>query len=260
MNSNTNIHQNFDKPQVTQPVFRLLVLLWLLTAISQLGALAYSKTQSGENFQDVFLQSLIILSLLTIPLCGLGIWFGRQIGVGAPLFAALLAKAPGARNWLLQDLKLAGLLGLLMGGLLIIIRVFTAPYLPPELPAFGHLGVLGGLLASTGAAIGEEVWFRLGLMTILLWLITRALGHSDIRPTVAWPVIILAGIGFGLAHLPQLISHGAGSPFAIGGTIIGNTLVGALYGWCYWRRSLIAAMMAHFSVDLVIHVFPAFFS
>ncbi len=260
MDANTIFNQVFDKPKVTQPFFTLLVILWLLTAISQLGALAYSTAQSGENFQDVFLQSLIILSLLTIPLCGLGIWLGRQVGLGAPLMAALLAKTPGAKNWLFQDLKLAGILGILMGAILIIIRFFTAPYLPAELPAFGHLGVIGGLLASTGAAIGEEVWFRLGLMTLLLWLITRALGHDEIRPAVAWPVIILAGIGFGLAHLPQLISHGAGSPFAIGGTIIGNTLVGALYGWCYWRRSLIAAMMAHFSVDLVIHVLPAFFS
>jgi membrane protease YdiL (CAAX protease family) len=33
--------------------------------------------------------------------------------------------------------------------------------------------------------------------------------------------------------------------------------VGLLYGWCYWKRSLIAAMVAHFSVDVVIHVLPA---
>ena len=44
----------------------------------------------------------------------------------------------------------------------------------------------------------------------------------------------------------------------IGGTILGNTAVGILYGWCYWKRSLVSAMVAHFAVDIMIHVLPAF--
>ena len=58
--------------------------------------------------------------------------------------------------------------------------------------------------------------------------------------------------------LPQLVASGAGSPFATGGTVLGNIAVGTLYGWCYWKRSLIAAMAAHFAVDFMIHVLPAF--
>jgi membrane protease YdiL (CAAX protease family) len=54
------------------------------------------------------------------------------------------------------------------------------------------------------------------------------------------------------------MSYGAASPFAIGGTIVGNSVVGVLYGWSYWRRSLVAAMVAHFAVDVVLHVLPAF--
>jgi len=68
---------------------------------------------------------------------------------------------------------------------------------------------------------------------------------------------IWLGRQIGLVHLPQLMSYGAGSPFAIWATIIGNSLVGTMYGWCYWRRSFIAAVIAHFSVDLVIHALPA---
>lgn len=40
-------------------------------------------------------------------------------------------------------------------------------------------------------------------------------------------------------------------------TIIGNTLVGTVCGWIFWQRSLIAAILTHFSVDLVLHVLPA---
>ena len=149
------------------------------------------------------------------------------------------------------------MLGVTVGGIFVLIRMISEPYLPVELPTFGYRGVMGGLLVSAGAAVGEEVWFRLGLMTILVWFAARLFGHWETRSIVAWPIIILTSIGFGLAHLPQLISHGAGSPFAIGGTIIGNSVVGILYGWCYWRRSLMAAIIAHFAVDIAIHALPA---
>lgn len=98
---------------------------------------------------------------------------------------------------------------------------------------------------------------RLGILTLLLWSIARLSGRKSIAPSTAWPVIVLVSIGFGLAHLPQLNSYGAASPYAIWATIIGNSLVGTMYGWCYWRLSFIAAVIAHFAVDIVIHAIPA---
>lgn len=38
----------------------------------------------------------------------------------------------------------------------------------------------------------------------------------------------------------RIISTGG----AIAGTIFGNSVVGVLYGWCYWRRSLVAARIS----------------
>lgn len=153
---------------------------------------------------------------------------------------------------------MACILGVAVGGLLLLIRQLSAPYLPPEIPAYGHRGVIGGLAASFGAAVAEEVWFRLGLMTLMIWCAARLLKDRTPRPTAVWTIIVFSSVAFGMAHLPQLISYGAGSPFAIGGTVIGNTVVGILYGWCYWKMGLFAAMIAHFSVDVVIHVLPAF--
>jgi len=193
----------------------------------------------------------------TIPAAGLGIWLGRGIGLGTPRLSDLMNKKSDTLKLLQQDARLASILGLVIGAMLLVLRIVTADFLPPELPNLGHRGVLGGLLVSIGAAVGEEVWFRLGLMTLLLWLVTRLFGHEEIRPSVAWTIIILVSFGFGLAHLPQLLSYGAGSPFAIWGTILGNVMVGVLYGWCYWKRSLFAAIVAHFSVDILLHVLPA---
>lgn len=42
-----------------------------------------------------------------------------------------------------------------------------------------------------------------------------------------------------------------------GATMPGNTLVGIVCGWLFWQRGLIAAIVAHFSIDFVLHVLPA---
>jgi uncharacterized membrane protein len=254
MGSGKEIDQNLKTAGTVQPVLLPLFVILLLTIVTQLAHLVYN---SSRDFQSIVLPSVLYLSLTTIPLAWLGIWFGRQIGLGTPLLAAVLQKQPGAWKKLLNDARIAIPLGLSLGAALVLLRVVTAPYLPPEIPVFGHRGVIGGVLVSAAAAMSEEVWFRLGIMTMLLWSFTRLLRHNSIRPSVAWSVIVLVAVGFGLAHLPQLNAHGAASPFAIWATIIGNSLVGTLFGWCYWRLSFVAAVIAHFAVDVAIHAIPA---
>ena len=117
--------------------------------------------------------------------------------------------------------------------------------------------LLAGLLLSAGAAVGEETWIRLGIMTLLAWPVARLLGHSEIRPIVGWPAIAVAASAFGLIHLPQLAQFGAATPVSVAATLLGNGIVGVACGWLYWRRSLLAAMLAHFAVDLVLHVLTA---
>lgn len=251
---------NFRSQTNEMPIFIALFFILFLTVAAQIGSLAFTSSTNSKDFQSIVLPSIAMLCLVTLPLAGIGLWLGRQIGLGIPTLSALYLKEPGSWKGLFDDAKIAIVWGLLLGGLLVLVRVLTEPYLPPELPAYGHRGVVGGLLVSVGAAVGEEVWFRLGLMTILTWLLMRLLGHRDLRPGVAWTIILVTSLGFGLAHLPQLQSYGAGSSLGIAGTIFGNTVVGMLYGWCYWRRGLVAAIIAHFSVDVALHVIPAIFS
>ena len=257
MRKDTDVGQDMKRANTTQPILVPLLIILLLTFILQLASVAFSSSVKGQDFQSVVLPSILFLCLTTLPLASLGICLGRQIGLGTPLLAALLQNQPGAMDKFFKDARVAMLLGMSMGAALALLRMLTEPWLPPEIAAFGFRGFWGGLLISAGAAVAEEVWFRLGLMTIILWAIIRVLGHTGIRPAVAWPVMITVSVAFGLVHLPQLMSYGAGSPFAIWATIIGNSLVGTMYGWCYWRRSFIAAVIAHFSVDLVIHALPA---
>lgn len=220
-------------PKLPQTILLPRFVVFATTVSAQLVSLAFGRSNEEQSFGSIVLPSVLFLAAVTLPLSGLGIVLGRQIGLGPRLLAALLSKGPGCAKKLRRDAGIAAVLGFFLGGVLLLVRMITGPYLPPELPTFGHRGVIGGLSVSFGAAVAEEVWFRLGLMTILIWCVSGSLGHREVRPTIAWTVIGITSVGFGLAHLPQLMSYGAGSPFAIGGTIAGNSVVGLLYGWCY---------------------------
>ncbi len=232
----------------------LFGILLALTVASQLAAIAFT---SDQDFLSVVGPSTFALLVVTAPLAYLGLRLGPALGLGAPLLIALLERRPGAGAQLRRDAMLATAIGVVIGALLWVMRIVLALYLPAELPALGHRGAIGGLLVSISAAIGEEIWMRLGVMTVLAWLIKRIAGHAELRPFVAWAAILLAAVLFGLIHVPQLAAAGAASPSGIVATMLGNMLVATACGWLYWRRSLIAAIVAHFAVDVVLHVFPA---
>ena len=240
------------------PLLPLLLVLYGLTLSAQLVSLALGRIDEGQSFGGLVVPSVLALSAVTVPSILLGICLGRQVGLGAPLLSGLLSGERGSFPQARRDTVLACAMGIALGGLLLLVRQIRGPYLPPQIPAYGHRGAIGGLAVSLGAAVAEEVWFRLGLMTTVVWGLTRLLGHETARPTVVWVTIVLTSAIFGMVHLPQLLSYGAGTAVAIVGTMLGNIAVGILYGWCYWKRSLVAAMGAHFSVDLVLHVLPAF--
>ena len=252
-----NLKPTMQSGGATQPLhanWLPLLILVSLTLVTQLASVSYTSTQS---FSDIFLPSTVALLIVTLPPAVLGLWLGTKIGLGTPLLTALLTRRPGARRQLAQDTLLAAGLGLSIGMFLWILRIVSVQFLPPDLPELGHRGAVGGLLVSISAAIGEEVWLRLGVMTVLAWLMMRALGQAVLRPPVAWTAIVLAAIGFGAIHLPQLAAAGAATTTGIAATMLGNTLVGIACGWLYWQRGLIAAILAHFSIDLVLHVVPA---
>lgn len=234
-----------------------LAVLFLATLAAQFISLRFGRLDLDASMASMWLPSLLFLSVLTLPACWIGLKLGPSLGLGAPRLVALMQGQPGRWTALRNDVLIASGLGLVLGALLLGLRFVLQPMLPDALPAYGFRGVAGGFAVSIGAAVGEEVWFRLGLMTLLVGLATRLRSDRQATAPMVIAVILLVSVAFGAAHLPQLAAHGAASPFAVGATVLGNVLVGVLYGWCYWKRGLLAAIAAHFSVDLVLHVFPA---
>lgn len=238
----------------TRNVLLPLIVLVCLTLFTQLGSLA--GTFDG-NFLSAVGPSALVLCAVTIPLAASGLILGKKIGLGAPLLTDLLDRVPGSGRRLSTDAWLSALLGLGLGVVLLLLRFATRSYLPPELPELGHRGISGGLLVSIGAAVGEEVWLRLGVMTILAWILLRLRGGHNVSPAIGWFAVTGSALAFAAMHVPQLASYGAANSVGVTATMLGNTLVGVLFGYLYWRRSLVAAMVAHLAVDLVLHVLPA---
>ena len=137
-----------------------------------------------------------------------------------------------------------------------------APRLEAELPALDRdirPPAWQGFLASFYGGIVEEVMMRLFLLTLLAWLGSKLSHTADGRPTtiILWAATIITGLIFGIGHLPAAAAIGIQlTPLYVVRTLVLNG-VGVIFGWLYWRRGLESAMLAHFSTDIVVHVFGA---
>ena len=248
------INSTSPSPTKAYSVWLPLLVLVSLTLVTQLVSVAFT---SEKDFTDIVLPSAVALLLLSTPLAAIGLLLGRRIGLGAPLLTALLMRSPGVLKQVARVIAQATGIGLSIGLFLWLLRLVSSDFLPPDLPDLGHRGVTGGLLVSISAAIGEEVWLRLGVMTILAWILARAQGHHDLTPRIAWIAIAASALAFGAIHLPQLTAAGAATSIGIIATMLGNTLVGIACGWLFWKHGIISAIAAHFATDVVLHVFPA---
>jgi hypothetical protein len=230
------------------------LVLYVFTIVAQLANIAYESHINHSDFISQLLPSLTFLTLLTTPALLIGFLLGREIGIGPYVNQQTVGIADVKSGVLFAIVS-----GILLGSFLLVLRGVLQPYLPDELPQYGFRGVIGGVLVSMGAAIGEEVWFRFGLMTLALWLTKKLFKLNSLSNKHAFIVIAVIGFLFGLAHLPQLASFNADTQFAVWATILGNVAVSILYGWCFWRFGLVSAIVAHFSVDIVLHALPALF-
>ena len=72
---------------------------------------------------------------------------------------------------------------------------------------------------------------------------------------VFWVAIVLLAVLFAVGHLPTLKGLvNEVSPTMLSRTIILNTPIGLTCGWLFWRYGIEAAMLTHFTADIVYHV------
>jgi hypothetical protein len=195
----------------------------------------------------------------------IGLGLGRRTGLGpflldgldgAPMpvtgSASELTNPPQFRA--LKAIGLASALGVMLGVLVIGSNYALQSSMPEQatkivLPPFWEC-----LLASFGAAIREEVWLRLGLMTLLAWLGAVIARREPGNSAIIWTANVLAALAFGAIHIPQAaMLIGLNAPL-VAFVLIGNGVPGIVFGWLFWRKGLVAAMVSHFMLDIVLKV------
>lgn len=199
-------------------------------------------------------QSAVLVALAT----GLGLLIAHQIGLGAPLLAGLLAGKDVTAQ-VVAVLAPAILLGVASSALMLVLEITVFwPRLPKALREDAPIPALWKrFLACFYGGIDEEILLRLFLLSLLAWLIGFIWHSANGLPTVGalWVANVLAAVIFGLGHLPATIAIVKKlTPLLVARALLLNGIVGVATGYLYWRYGIEAAMLAHFSADIVFHL------
>jgi len=94
--------------------------------------------------------------------------------------------------------------------------------------------------------------FRWGVMSVVAWLAIGVAGMPT--PWGMWVAIVVAGLLFGLGHLPGAAAVGVKitKPVVVTAVVL-NLVVALAFGWLFWRHGLLAAIVAHGLVHAVWH-------
>jgi membrane protease YdiL (CAAX protease family) len=204
--------------------------------------------------------------LFAIAIFG-GLFFAGRVGLGTPILDSVSRGEPVADR-VRAILPLSIILGVVSTSVVLGLEFFY--FQPAMLKELGETATAlnlqtsqpaawQGFLASFYGGIAEEILLRLFVMSFFVWLGRFISKTSDGRPTkgIFWIANILAAVLFGLGHLPAVSLLVPLTTLVVIRTVILNGLIGIACGWLFWKRGLEAAMISHFSADLVLHVLLA---
>lgn len=253
-------------------------LFWLLCGLYVVGSLVMlplSLTLAGSDpsLQGVEVSlyqiavGIAIVQFISIVINGtliaIGMLCADRVGLGAPVLAGWLARAPvGGRPKKALGVSLVAGVALPLVELVVIAStrmlqnkpVEFGLFLPPD--TFAPTWQL--FLAAVGAGITEEMVYRLFLLSLFAWLGSLVVRSRQGRSWagVLWAATFLAAFGFGLCHLSTAALD---DPFSVGRSLALNSLGGLVFGWLYWAYGLESAMVGHFLADVVIYVVAPIF-
>ncbi|MBV9709757.1 MAG: CPBP family intramembrane metalloprotease [Ktedonobacteraceae bacterium] len=198
-------------------------------------------------------QSFVLMTVAT----GLGLLIAHHLGLGVPLLEGLLA-GKSVTTQAQAAIAPALILGTVPAAILLILEITVFwPRLPQVMrTSFPIPALWKRFLACFYGGIAEELLCRLFLLSLLAWLISLVWHVPDGMPTLGalWLANILAAVIFGLGHLPTTASLVKLTPLLIGRAILLNGVAGVAFGYLFWQYGLEAAMLAHFTADLVLHI------
>ncbi|HSB02277.1 MAG TPA: CPBP family intramembrane glutamic endopeptidase [Anaerolineales bacterium] len=256
--------------------WKVFFLLWIASIFSVIAILPYSLALQSSSLQNVKLPiplpALLAIQviqngvLFAIIIFG-GMFFASRVGLGTPILDSA-TRGESVSSRVRAILPLSIILGVIGTVLILGLEIFY--FQPAMLKELGgpanalnlqtsQPAAWKGFLASFYGGIAEEILLRLFLMSFFVWLGHFISKTIEGKPTAAviWIANIFAAVLFGLGHLPTTALLVPLTPLVIARAVVLNGLLGIVFGWLYWKRGLEAAMISHFSADLVLHVLLA---
>jgi membrane protease YdiL (CAAX protease family) len=165
----------------------------------------------------------------------------------------LVSGTPGC--W--KNERLTLLPGTLVGLTLGALGLISQNLIPKDalIPELNNPNTFEWLLRCLSAALTEEIAFRFGLMTLLVWIIRAIVKRPAFHAPSLWIGNLLSALVFAAAHFPQLELQRYGLSLLIP-FVVTSSSVGMIMGWLYMRYGLVSAIAAHLVTDLVIYVIP----
>ena len=243
--------------------WKLFFILLAACVVSSVLIIPYSLALTSSelkitsfNLLAGILQSSILFALMIF----FGLLLSKKIGMGAPLLQNILEGKNQSKE--LKSIIVPSItLGILAGALILLFNIPFTRLIPelqnmevPIIPAWK------GFLASFYGGIAEEVLLRLFLVSLFAWLssIIKKNKNGNLTVSGIWLSIILAAVVFGLGHLPATAKIFNLTGLVVARAIILNGIGGIIFGWLYWKKGLEAAILSHFSTDIVLHVITPF--
>ncbi len=243
--------------------WKLFFILLVASVIANLMVLPYTMTITSTPaslFTPFVIFASVIQSIIQFSITiFIGLFLAKQIGFGFPILESWLkGESAGSRKKSILAISIgAGVLG---SALVIVFSLLYVPF--PDLLRQSGVTVpfWQGFLAIFYGGIGEEILFRLFLMSLLVWISFKIKKTSTRTPTSIgiWLAIVISAVLFGLGHLPAASSYVTINALTVTEAIVNNGIIGIVCGWLYWQRGLESAMIAHFSADVVLHLIVPF--
>ena len=256
--------------------WRVFFILWIAAILSSIAILPYTLELQSSMLESIELPiplpTLITLqivqgAILFAIIIFAGMFFANRVGLGTPVLDSI-TRSESIFDKVRAILPISITLGVIASLLIIGLDVFV--FQPALLRELGDSAdalnlqnaqpaAWKGFLASFYGGIAEEILLRLFVMSLLVWFGRFISKTQEGKPTssVFWIANILAAVLFGIAHLPATSLLIPLTPLVIMRAILLNGIGGVIFGWLYWKRGLEAAMIAHFSADIVLHVLLA---
>jgi membrane protease YdiL (CAAX protease family) len=242
--------------------WKLFLILLIASVIASLLVLPYAIALSpalARVVTPLFLFAQLIQTIIEFSIAiFIGLYLAKRVGFGLPVLEGWL-EGNKVRDYLTSILGISIGMGVIAGILIILLSFLFTSVSSALLSAEISVPLWKSFLASFYGGIGEEILFRLFLMTLIVWIFFKIKKTADGKPTTVgiWLAIIITAIIFGLGHLPITGTITTITPMIVARAIILNGVGAIIFGWLYWKKGLESAMISHFSTDIILHViFP----